>query len=84
MTYSLLILRHAQKELAGLSEPIYGKIKFAIQRLADDPKPYGSRKLTGREGWRIRIREYRVIYEIDNTNHSIIILHIGHRRDVYR
>jgi mRNA-degrading endonuclease RelE of RelBE toxin-antitoxin system len=50
MTYSLLILRHAQKELAGLSEPIYGKIKFAIQRLADDPKPYGSRKLTGREG----------------------------------
>lgn len=84
MTYSLLILRRAQKELAGLPESVYNRIKLAIQKLAEDPKPRGSRKLSGREGWRIRIGEYRIVYDIDNNNHSITILHIGHRRDVYR
>jgi mRNA interferase RelE/StbE len=84
MNYQVLILRCAQKELAGLHEPIYSKIKFAIQKIGDDPRPHGSRKLSGRDGWRVKVGEYRVIYEIDNSNHSVTILHIGHRRDVYR
>jgi mRNA interferase RelE/StbE len=84
MTYRILILRRAQKELAGLPEATYARVKFAIQKLADDPKPRRSRNLSGREGWRIRVGEHRIIYEIDNSNRSITILHIGHRRDVYR
>jgi mRNA interferase RelE/StbE len=84
MNYNILILRRAQKELAGLHEPIYSKTKFAIQKLGDDPRPRGSRKLSGRDGWRVRVGEHRVIYEIDNSNHSVTILHIGRRRDVYR
>jgi mRNA interferase RelE/StbE len=84
MKYYVLILRRAQKELAGLHEPIYTKTKFTIQKLGDDPRPRGSRKLSNRDGWRVRVGEYRVIYEIDNSNHSVTILHIGHRRDVYR
>lgn len=84
MTYEILILRRAQKELAGLPEAIFGRVKLAVQKLADNPKPRGSQKLSGREGWRIRVGEYRVIYEIDNKNNSVTVLHIGHRRDIYR
>jgi mRNA interferase RelE/StbE len=84
MTYDLLILRRAQKELAGLPVTYYEKVKSGITKLADDPKPRGSRKLIGREGWRIRVGEYRIIYEINNNNHSVTVLHIGHRLDVYR
>ena len=84
ISHQLFILRRAQKELAGLPESAYGRIKLAIRKLADDPKPPGSRKLNGREGWRIRVGEYRIIYEIDNKIHSVTVLHIGHRRDIYR
>jgi mRNA interferase RelE/StbE len=84
MTFNVLILRRAQKELSGLHEATYLKVKLDIQKLADDPKPRGSRKLSGRSGWRVRVGEYRIIYEIDNNSHSVTILHIGHRRDVHR
>lgn len=84
MNYSLFIRKKAQKELAGLSKEDYQHIKEAIYRLSDTPRPDGCRKLKGRDGWRIRVGDYRVIYEIDDNQKSILILHIGHRRDIYR
>lgn len=84
MIYSILILRRAQKELSSLPEEAYTRVRDAIRVLSEEPRPEGSRKLTARPGWRIRIGAYRVIYEIDDTNHLMTILHIGHRRDVYR
>ena len=84
MNYRLLILKKAQKELSKVTGKNYEQIKEAILKLADDPRPKGSKKLTGREGWRIRVGKYRIIYEIDDKGKSIIILHIGHRKDVYR
>ena len=84
MNYSVLILRRAQKELARLPLGIYERTKEAIRNLGDDPKPPGCRKLAGREGWRIRVGDYRIIYEIDAAQHSVTVLHVGHRRDVYR
>ena len=84
MRYSLFILRRAQKELSTLSEKDYGRVKKAILSLGDTPRPSGCSKLVGREGWRIRIGNYRVIYEIDDATKTVDILHIGHRRDVYR
>jgi mRNA interferase RelE/StbE len=84
MTYSLFILRRAQKELSELPVESYERVKQAIQGLGDDPRPAGSKKLTGREGWRIRVGDSRVIYEVDDASASVAVLHIGHRRDVYR
>lgn len=84
MTYSLFILRRAQKDLSGLPVESYERIKRAIRELGDDPRPAGSKKLTGREGWRIRVGHYRVIYEVDDASASVTVLHVGHRRDVYR
>ena len=84
MTHRILILRRAQKELAGLPPARYDRVKEAILALASDPRPTGSLKLAQRDGWRIRVGDYRVIYEIDDTLRAITVLHVGHRRDVYR
>jgi mRNA interferase RelE/StbE len=84
MTYTVTILRRAQRELANTPDSMLSHIRDAIRALGDDPRPPVCRKLTGREGWRIRVGDYRVIYEIEDSNDTITILHIGHRRDVYR
>ncbi len=84
MSYTISILRSAQKELEDLPADAYERIRDDINALADDPRPSGCLKLTNREGWRIRIGNYRVIYEIDDEQQIITVLHIGHRRDVYR
>ena len=84
MSYSIGILRRAQKELAQLPKQEYERVKLAIESLSQDPRPQGCKKLAGREGWRIRVGDYRVIYEIDDTQQALTILHIGHRRDVYK
>jgi mRNA interferase RelE/StbE len=83
MTYSVLILRRAQKEFGSISGKLYEQTKKAISDLAENPRLHGCRKLIGREGWRLRIENYRVIYEIDDQNCRVTILHIGHRKDVY-
>ena len=46
--------------------------------------PSARSKLAGRDGWRIRVGNYRVLYDIDDTAHAVMIVHVGHRRDVYR
>lgn len=84
MTYRVTILRRAQKELGALGGEAYGRVRDAIAALAEDPRPTGCLKLTGRDGWRIRIGNYRVVYEIDDNSQTVTVLHIGHRRDVYR
>jgi mRNA interferase RelE/StbE len=83
MSYEVLILRRAQKELAALSKIDYERVRNAVAALAERPRPAGCKKLVGREGWRIRLGDYRVIYEIDDAQKKVTVLHIGHRRDVY-
>ncbi|MFO7651218.1 MAG: type II toxin-antitoxin system RelE/ParE family toxin [bacterium] len=84
MTYAVSILRRAQKELTAVSPPDFERVCAAIRELARDPHPAGSGKLVLRDGWRVRVGNYRVIYSIDDTARAVLILHIGHRRDVYR
>lgn len=84
MTYTLVILRRAQRELADLPMEAYPRVREAIRKLGEDPRPTGCMKLSGRDGWRIRVGSYRVIYEIDDAQRQVTILHIGHRREVYR
>jgi mRNA interferase RelE/StbE len=84
MSYSLSVLRRAQKELADVPAADQERIAAAIHDLGEDPRPSGCRKLTGREGWRIRVGNFRVIYEIDDGQRLVTVLHIGNRRDVYR
>jgi len=84
VTYTVLILRRAQKELAQVPTQSYERVRDAIRALAGDQRPRGCLKLTAREGWRVRVGDYRVVYEIDDQERTITILHVGHRREVYR
>jgi mRNA interferase RelE/StbE len=83
LKYDLLIKRSAQKQLANIPRPNRDRIITAVRSLADDPRPAGVRKLTGRDAWRIRIGEYRIIYEIYDDALLVLVVSIGHRRDVY-
>jgi len=84
MNYNIFILRSAQKQLSKLPTFAYARVRDAIFDLAEDPRPPGCLKLTNREGWRIRVGDYRVIYEIDDTESIVTVFDVDHRRDVYR
>ncbi|MGI8905416.1 MAG: type II toxin-antitoxin system RelE family toxin [Candidatus Sumerlaeaceae bacterium] len=84
MKYTVQILRAAQKSLAALPDSDRSKIIDAIRALADDPRPPGAVKLSGRPAWRIRVGNYRVIYEIVDQQLEVLVVAIGHRRDIYR
>ena len=83
MTYMIALLRRAQKELEDLQTGDYERVRDAIARLADNPRPAGCIKLTGREGWRIRVGNNRVIYTIEDKELVVTVIKIGNRRDVY-
>ena len=83
MAYSVGVQRRAQKQIARLPATTQDRIEDALQSLANDPRPRSSRKLRGREGVRLRVGDYRVIYEVDDGRRTITILQIGLRRDVY-
>ena len=84
MSYSVLIERRAQSELASQPRDAYDRLKAAILSLENNPRPNNCRKLTGRDAWRIRVGDYRVIYEVNDSTKTVVVLHVGHRRDIYR
>ena len=84
MSYKIFIERSAQKDLSKIPASDQTKIINAIEMLSHEPRPRGCKKLIGREAWRIRIGNYRVIYEIDDRKIEILIVVIGHRHSIYR
>jgi len=84
MMYTLFVERYAQKQLMKLSMTEIPFIKEAIASLAVNPRPTGCRKLKGEDAWRIRVGNYRVIYEIDDEQVIVVVITVGHRKNVYR
>ncbi len=84
MAHHLFILPRAQKVLEKLPGDIYERIRDDIRSLSLDPRPLGCKKLVGRNGWRLRVNQHRIIYEIDDKKRTVIILDIGNRKEVYR
>lgn len=84
MTYTVNILRSAQKQLAKIERQEQLVIIAAIRNLANNPRPVGCKKLSGRPAWRLRIGAYRVIYEIHDNQLFVLVLEIGHRKEIYR
>jgi mRNA interferase RelE/StbE len=83
--YRVLLERGAEKDLARLSSEIHDRVIVAIQALALNPRPPGCRKLTGsKNDWRIRVGDYRVIYEIADEIRIVRVNRVRHRREVYR
>ena len=84
MTYSVFVRKSAQKALARIPFPFQDRIIRAIRSLANVPRPHGVKKLSNREAWRIRVGDYRIIYEIHDDRLVILVVVVGHRGDVYR
>ena len=83
--YRVLIERAAEKDLKRLSSEVHDRVIIAIRGLASDPRPPGCRKLAGsRHDWRIRVGDYRVVYEIADEIRIVRVNRVRHRRDVYR
>lgn len=82
--YAIVVLRRAAKALAQIHPVDYPRVRDVIRTLEGDPFPTGSTKLTGREGWRIRVGTYRILYTVDPANRTVTVLDVGHRRDIYR
>ncbi|MCW3127160.1 MAG: addiction module toxin, RelE/StbE family [Bacteroidetes bacterium] len=83
MAYSLSFSKRAFKELEQIGEPFYSNIKQAIYGLTENPRPQGVKKLKGRDGYRIRVGNYRVIYNIFDKQLVVDVITIGNRKDVY-
>jgi mRNA interferase RelE/StbE len=81
--YHIVLTKKAQKALDKLSDFVANPIFEAIGALAENPRPNGCKKLKGRAGYRIRIGEYRVIYEIFDQELVIDVVAIGHRKEIY-
>jgi mRNA interferase RelE/StbE len=85
MPYELLIERHADKHLNKLSSQLITQIRAKIRALAMNPHPRGSRKISGSaRDWRLRVGNYRILYEVDNRANTVTIMRVKHRKDVYR
>ena len=82
--YHVLLKRSAEKELKKLPDQLHDKIVANLQDLKGNPRPPGVKKLSGREGYRIRVGDYRVLFMIDDANKAVEVYAIRHRRDVYR
>lgn len=83
MIYKVRVERKAQKKLSKIPEPFYSNIKTAILDLGNNPRPNGYKKLKGRLGYRIRVADYRIIYEIQENVVLVDVLDLGHRKDIY-
>lgn len=84
MTHQLLILPRAVRQIAKLPRETDERLREAIRRLAVEPRPDGCRKLRGREGYCLRVGDYRVVYRVDDAARTVTVVAVGHRRDVYR
>ncbi|MFT4050981.1 MAG: type II toxin-antitoxin system RelE/ParE family toxin [Microbacterium sp.] len=83
MTYSIQVLPAAVRAIRKLPPEAKRRVQAAISLLADDPRPPAATKLTARPEWRVRTGDYRVLYRIEDSVLTVVVVHAGHRRDVY-
>jgi mRNA interferase RelE/StbE len=84
MRYRVILPRSVQKELDRLPDDVVKRILARLTQLETDPRPADVKKLKGRDAWRIRVGDYRVIYEIHDRELQILVITVGHRREIYR
>jgi mRNA interferase RelE/StbE len=83
--YAVELLPSAARELAKIGRPIQHRIAGRIDRLSLEPRGGGAIKLRGPgELWRVRVGDYRIVYRIEDERLVVLIIRIGHRREVYR
>jgi mRNA interferase RelE/StbE len=82
---TVLLSQRADRDRRGFPDEIRVRIRKALLALEADPRPTGTAKLTGeRNRWRVRVGDYRILYEVDEGLQRVLVPRIAHRRDVYR
>ena len=84
MTYEIRLRPAAVRGLRGIAHADRERVQAAIALLAQDPRPPNARRLTGRPGYRVRVGDYRILYTVDDGVLLIVVVTLGHRREVYR
>jgi mRNA interferase RelE/StbE len=85
MAYKITVRPGALRDLRHLPKEMQVRMRAAIDRLAEQPRPAGCVKLIGYAAqFRVRVGDYRVIFEIDDNSRSVRVVAIGHRREVFR
>ena len=85
MAYHVELLPRAYRDLKRLRRAMQIRIAVVLRELANDPRPAGVVKLAGTEKlWRIRVGDYRVVYEIHDDRLIVLVLRVAHRKDAYR
>ena len=82
--YRVEIEASAQKALAAVPKPSQRRIAAKIDGLAENPRPTGCKKLTGEDAYRVRVGDYRIVYTVNDRTLVVVVVKIGHRREVYR
>ena len=83
-TYTVVVTERVRKIILRLPPGIAIRLEKAMLDLQEDPRPVGCKKLKGRNGYRIRVGNYRIIYEIEDNILRVIVIDAGHRKDIYR
>lgn len=84
MTYRVEVAPAALRQIRKIDPAARRRIQAAIELLADQPRPGGAKKLVGGEGeWRVRTGDYRIVYEIHDSVLLVLVVAVGHRRDIY-
>lgn len=84
MRYTVIIERAARKNLEKIRSPFFEAIDKKILALENNPRPQGCKKLKGRDAWRLRVGDYRIIYKIKDDILQILVIEIDDRKQVYR
>lgn len=84
MRYGLLVAPGAKRELGSIPQNLYPAIRDAISALRTNQRPPGNQKLRDRPGYRVRVGDYRIIYDIDDAQQTVTIRRVAHRREIYR
>ncbi len=82
--YRVIIKKSVANDLKGIPKKDVRRILSSIESLADDPRPPGTKKLSGQERYRLRHGNYRILYEIEDDRLIVCVVRAGHRRDVYQ
>ena len=82
--YSVIVSKPAKKTLSKLPNEVVKKILDAFDELAEDPRPMGYIQLKGRSGYRIRVGNYRIIYDINDDELLVLVVEIGNRKEIYK
>ena len=84
MRYRVILPKSVQKELDRLPGDVEKRVMARLRALESNPRPADVKKLKGRPAWRVRVGDYRTIYEVHDRELLVIVITVGHRRDVYR